>query len=77
MTLLSDDDEHNTDNTLLLLFADAYIAPAPLADLSEVDELKTELGCVFALVIFTIAQQDRPSPDPVPLPLDPGLDPWF
>ena len=33
----SDDGEHNTDNTLLLLFADAYIAPALLAGLTDVD----------------------------------------
>ena len=31
------------------------------------------LGCKFALDIFTNTQQDRPPPDPVPLPLDPGL----
>ena len=78
----SDDDEHNTSNTLLLLFADAYIAPALLAGLSEVDKLKIALGYRFALDIFTNAQQDRPSPDPVPLPLDPGLEspgsePWL
>ena len=73
----SDDDEHNTDNTLPLLFADAFIAAALLAGLSEVDELKMALGCRFALDIFTVAQQDRPSPDPVPLPLDPGLEAWF
>ena len=73
----SDDDEHNTNNTLLLLFADAYIAPALLAGLSEVDELMIALGCRFALDIFTIAQQDRPPLDPVPLPLDPGIAPWF
>ena len=65
-------DEHDTGNTLLLLFADAY-----LAGLSEVDELKIALGCRFALDIFTIFQQDRPSPDPVPLPLDPGFEPCF
>ena len=73
----SDDDEHNTGNTLPLFFADAYVAPALLASLSEVDELNMALGCRFALDIFTIAQQDRPSPDTVPLPLDPGLEPCF
>ena len=40
----SSDDEHNTDNTLLL-FGDAYIAPALLAGLSEVDALMIALGC--------------------------------
>ena len=30
---------HNTNTTLLLLFADAFIAPALLAGLFEVDEL--------------------------------------
>ena len=49
----SDDDEHNTDKTLLLLFADAHIAPARLTSLSEVDELKIALSCRFALDIFT------------------------
>ena len=72
-----DDDEHSTDNSLLLVFADAFSAPALLAGLSGVDELKIALCCRFALDIFTIAQQDRPSPDPFPLPLDPGLEPWF
>ena len=73
----SDDDEHNTDNTLLLLYADVDIAPALLAGLSEVDELMIALGCRFALNIFTIAQQDRPPPVPVPLPHDPGFAHWF
>ena len=73
----SDDDEHNTGNTLLLLFADAYIAPALLAGLTEVDELYISLGCRFALDMFTIAQQDRPSPEPDPLPSEPDLEPWF
>ena len=66
-----------TPTTLCYSFADAYIAPALHAGLSEVDELKTALGCRFAMDIFTIAQQDRPSPDPVPLPLDPHLEPSF
>ena len=68
---------HNTDNTLLLLFADACIAPALLAGLCEVDELMIALGCRFALDIFTIAQQDRRPPVPVPLPRDPGFARWF
>ena len=73
----SDDDEHNTDNTLLPLFADALIAPALLAGLTEVGELYIALGCRFVVDIFTIAQQERPSPEPDPLPLEPGLEPWF
>ena len=48
----SDDDEHNTDNYFLLLFADVDIAPALLAGLSEVDVLYIALGCRFALDIF-------------------------
>ena len=73
----ADEDEHNTDNTLLLLFADACIAPALLAGLSDVDELCIALGCIFALDIFTIAQQNRPSPDLEPLPLEAELEPWL
>ena len=72
----SDDDEHNTCNTLLLLFADALVAPAPLADLSEVDELMVDLSCRFALEIFTIAQRDRSLPEPDRLAHDPGCDLW-
>ena len=45
----SDDGEHNTSNTLLLLFADALIAPVLLTGLSDVDELMVALGCMFAL----------------------------
>ena len=66
----SDDDEHNTDNSLLLVFADADIAPALLAGLSDVDVLYIALGCRFALDIFTIAQQYRPSQDLEPPPHD-------
>ena len=73
----SDDDEHNTSNTLLLLFADAFVAPALLANLSEVDELMVALSCRFALDIFTIAQVDRPRPEPDLLAHDPGCDLWF
>ena len=64
-------------NTMLLLFADAFIAPALLAGLTEVDELYIALGCRSALDIFTIAQRYRPSPDLEPLPLDAELDPWL
>ena len=55
---LSDKDEHNTSNTLLLLFAEAFVAPALLSDLREVDELMVALSCRFTLDMFTIAQQD-------------------
>ena len=75
MALLpSDDDEHNTDNSLPLLFADADIAPAPLAGLSGVDELKIALSL---WTFFTVAQQYRPSPDLEPLLLDAELEPWL
>ena len=50
-----------------LLFADALIAPVLLTGLSDVDELMVALGCRFAVDIFTIAQQDRPHPEPDPL----------
>ena len=73
----SHDDEYNTDNMLLLLFADAFMALALLAGLSEVDELNVALGCRFALDFLTVAQQDHPSLDPVLLPLGPGLEPWL
>ena len=53
----SDDDEHNTDNNFLLLFADDAITPTLLEGLTEVDVLHIALGCRFALVIFTISQQ--------------------
>ena len=53
----SDDDEHNTDNNFLLLFADFGITPTLLEGLTEVDVLHTALGCRFALDIFTISQQ--------------------
>ena len=53
----SDDDEHNTDNNFLLLFADADITPTLLEGLSEVDVLRISIGCRFALDIFMILQQ--------------------
>ena len=45
----SDDDEHNTDNKFLLLFADVGITPNLLEGLTEVDVLHMALGCRFAL----------------------------
>ena len=53
----SDDDEHNTDNNFLLLFADVDITPTLLEGLPEGDVLHIALGCRFALDIFTISQQ--------------------
>ena len=67
----SDDDEHNTSNALLLLFADADTAPVLLSGLSDVDELVVALGCKFASDVFTAAQKDRPLPVPTPLARDP------
>ena len=48
----------NIDNPLLLLVADALIAPVILSGLSDVDELMVALGCRFALDLFSIAQHD-------------------
>ena len=67
----SDDDEHNTDNNFLLLFADVDITPTFLEGLNEVDVLHAALGCRFALDIFTISQQHSPTPVHEPLPHDP------
>ena len=67
----SDDDEHNTDNNFLHLFADVDITPTLLEGLTEVDVLHIALGCIFALDIFTISQQRSPAPDHEPLPDDP------
>ena len=69
----SDDDEHNTDNNLLLLFADVDITPTLLEGLSDVDVLHKALGCRFALDIFTTSQQYSPTPDHEPIPLDAEL----
>ena len=67
----SDDDEHNTDNNFLLLFADIAITPTLLEGLPDVDVLHIALGCRFALEIFTISQQLSHTPDHEPLPHDP------
>ena len=67
----SDDDEHNTDNIFLLLFADIAIMPTLLEGLSEIDVLHIALGCRFALDIFTISQRHSPFLDHEPLPYDP------
>ena len=47
------DDDHNTSNALLLLCANALIAPVLLAGLSDVVELKVVVGW-FALDVFTV-----------------------
>ena len=60
----SDEDEHNTGHTLSLLFTDVHTAPSLLSDLSELGELTVALLCRFALDNFTVAQQDRPPPEP-------------
>ena len=67
----SDDDEHNTVNNFLLLFADIAVTPILLEGLTEVDVLHIALGCRFAPDIFTVSQQLSPTPDPEPLPYDP------
>ena len=54
---LSDDDEHNTSNSFLLLCADALIAPVLLSGLTDVDELTVGSD------VFTIAQEDYPIAD--------------
>ena len=69
----SDDDEHNTDNNFLLLFADVGITHTLLESLTEVDVLHIALGSRFAVDIFTISQQFSPTPDHEPLPHDPEL----
>ena len=66
-----DDDEHNTDNSFLLLFADVAFTPTLLDRLTEVDVLHIALGCRFALDIFTISQQPSHTSDHEPLPHDP------
>ena len=73
----SDDGEHNTSNALLLLIADALIAPVLLAGLSDVDELMVALGCMFALDFLSVAQQERPPSEPDLLAHDPGHALWF
>ena len=66
----SDDDEHNTDNNFVLLFADIAITPTLFEGLTEVDVLHTALGCRFTLDIFTISKQHSPTPVHEPLPHD-------
>ena len=59
----SDDDEHNTDNNFLLVFADVDITPTLLGGLTEV--------VVLHIALFTISQQLSHTPDHEPFPHDP------
>ena len=57
----SDDDDHNTGNSLLLLCAHALVAPVLPSGMSEADELLVALTCRFAVDVFTVIQQDYPA----------------
>ena len=57
---LSDDDEHNTGNPLLLLCAHDFVAPALLPAFAELGWLSVVLSCRFAPDIWTIMQQEYP-----------------
>ena len=61
---------------LLLLFADAYTAPALLSQFSGLVELMVALSCRLALDSFCVAQQYFPPPPVLPAH-DPGHDFWF
>ena len=69
----SDDDEHNTDNNFLLLFADIGIMPTLLDGLTDDDVLHIALGCRFALDIFIVSQHYPSALELEPLPDDPEL----
>ena len=62
---LTDDDEHNTSNTLPLLFADALFAPALQADLCELDELMVTFSCRFALTFSPLRSRIGPFLNPI------------
>ena len=64
----SDDDEHNTDNKFLLLFADVDITSTLHEGLTEIDVLHKAFGS-------TISQQYSPTPDHETLPHDPEFAP--
>ena len=64
----SDDDEHNTDSSFLLLFADIGIMPTLLDGLTDVDVLHIALGCRFALDILTVSQHYSSALELDPLP---------
>ena len=63
-------DEHNTGHNLLLLFADAFTAPALISHLSELDELMVALSCLFALTFSPLHSNTGPDL----LAHDPGHD---
>ena len=69
----SDEDEHNTDNNFLLLFADIGIMPNLLDGLNDVDVLHIALGCRFALDILIVSQHYASTLELDPLPDDPEL----
>ena len=69
----SDDDEHNTDSSFLLLFVDIGITPTLLDGLTDVDVLHIALGCRFALDILIVLQHYSSTLELVPLPDDPEL----
>ena len=69
----SDDDEHNTDSSFLLLFADIGIMPTLLDGLTDVDVLHIALACRFALDILTVSQHYSSTLELDPLPGDPEL----
>ena len=69
----SDDDEHNTDSSFLLLFVDIGITPTLLDGLTDVDVLHIALGCRFVLDILTVSQHYSSALELEPLPLDSEL----
>ena len=56
---LPNNDEHDTDNEMLLLFSYATVTPGLLSRMSALDELSVALTCRFSH-IFSEAQQDFP-----------------
>ena len=69
----SDDDEHNTDSSFLLLSVDIGITPTLLDGLTDVDVLHIALGCRFVLDILTFSQHYSSTLELGPLPDDPEL----
>lgn len=64
----SDDDEHNTDNQLLLMFAGSSNLLNLLDGLTDVEVLHIALSCRFALDILTVSQHSPSALEPGPLP---------
>ena len=69
----SDEEEHNTDNNFLLLFADIGLMPNLLDGLNDVDVVHIALGCRFALDILTDSQHYASTLELDPLPDDSEL----